>query len=150
MAESIKPVRLLRHSELSRMFRMLTPMPRSILLSIVGAFLLFPGLADAEPLSYYSCDIAQEKLVKAQRTLNAADTKLRHLQRDEALIRTELWACSPGEVVSLARTRRCGRAQHGLPAFMKQTIEATYRVDELQQAVHERHDWQKKVCEVTE
>lgn len=114
-----------------------------------GALLLFPALAGAEPLSYYSCDIAQEKLVKAERSLKAADVDLRDAQREEALIRTELWTCLPGGVFSLARSRRCGRAHDGLSNTMKQTIEATYRVEDLQETVHERHAWHMKVCGAT-
>ena len=123
-------------------------MHRSVLLALTGLILLTTTLY-AEPYQYYSCDIAQEKLVKAQRVLKAANVDLRDAQREEDLIRTELWTCSPGGVISLARTRRCGHAHDSLPDFMKQTIEATYRVEELQQAVHERHDWQQKVCEAT-
>ncbi len=119
------------------------------LLSIFGVLLLFPSLVGAEPMSYYSCDIAQEKLVKAQKALKIADTDLRDARHEEELIRTELWTCSPGGVVSLARTRRCGRAHDSLPDFMKQTIQASYRVEELQQAVHDRHDRQMKVCAAT-
>ena len=121
----------------------------SVFLTLLGILLLFPALAGAEPLSYYSCDIAQEKLVKAERSLKAADIDLRNAQRDEELIRTELWTCLPGRVFSLARTRRCGHAHDALPDTMKQTIEATYRVEELQQAVHKRQDWHMKVCATT-
>ncbi len=124
-------------------------MPLSLLLSIFGAILLFPTFADAEPLSYFSCDIAREKLVKAQRALKTADIRLRDAQRDEELIRTELWTCLPGGVVSLARTRRCSRAHDGLPDFMKQAINAKYHITELQQTVRDRHDWQMKVCAAT-
>lgn len=124
-------------------------MPLSVLLALFGTLLLFPTHAGAEPLSYYSCAIAQEKLVKAQRALKAADTDLRNAQRDEELIRIELWTCLPGRVFSLARTRRCGHAHDALPSTMKQTIEATYLVEKLQQAVHERQVWQMKVCEAT-
>ena len=120
------------------------------LLSMFAVLVLFPALNEAEALSYFSCDTAQEKLVKAQKALKAAGTALQDAQREEELIRTELWTCSPGGVFSLARTRRCGRAHDSLPDFMKQTIDATYRVTELEQTVRERYDWQQKVCEVTE
>ena len=119
------------------------------LLSMFAVLVLFPALVDAEQVSYYSCDIALEKLVKAQRTLKAADTKLRDAQREEALIRTELWTCSPGGVFSLARTRRCGHAHYALPNTIKQTIEAAYHVEKLKQTVHERQVWHLKVCEAT-
>ena len=121
----------------------------SVLLTLFGTLLLFPALAGAEPLSYYSCDIAQEKLVKAERSLKAAGIELRDARRDEELIRTELWTCLPGRVFSLSRTRRCGHAHDTLPDNMKQTIEATYRVEELQQKVHERQTWHMKVCGTT-
>ena len=121
----------------------------SILLSIVGALLLFPTLAGAGPLSYYSCDISLEKLVKTERALKAAETDLQNAEREEKLIRKELRICLPDGVFPLARTRRCSYAHDGLLNTMKQTIEATYRVEELQEDVYERHDWQKKTCEAT-
>ena len=124
-------------------------MPRSILLSIFSALLLFPALAGAGPLSYYSCDISQEKLVKAERALKAAETDLQNAEREEKLIRKELRICLPDGVFPLARTRRCSYAHDGLLNTMKQTIKATYRVEELQQALYERHNWQKKVCKAT-
>ncbi len=129
---------------------MLNPMPHFILLAIFGALLLFPALAGAGPLSYYSCDSSQEKLGKAERALKAAETDLQNAEREEALIRTELRTCLPGGVFPLARTRRCSYAHDGLLNMMKQTIHATYRVTELQQTVRDRHDWQKKVCAATE
>ncbi len=128
---------------------MLTPMPRSILFSIFGALLLFPALAGARPLSYYSCDSSQEKLVKAERALKAAETDLLNAERKEERIRTELRTCLPSGVFPLARTRRCSYAHDGLLNMMKQTIHATYRVTELQQTVRDRHNWHMKVCKVT-
>ncbi len=119
------------------------------LLSIFGVLLLFPALAGAGPLSYYSCDISLEKLVKTERALKAAETDLQNAEREEELIRTELRTCLPRGVFPLARTRRCSYAHDGLLNMMKQTIEATYRVEELQQAVHERQVWQMKVCQAT-
>jgi hypothetical protein len=115
-------------------------------LACLSALLLFPGLKDAEALSYYSCDIGQEKLVKVHRSLKTAHTDLRAAQREEELIRAELWTCLPGGIKSLARTRRCGHARHDLPATMKQTIDATYRVQEIQKVVQDRHAWQMKIC----
>lgn len=123
-----------------------TIISRSVLFALA---LVVMSTSPASAVSYYSCEIAQEKLVKAQRALTVADRALRDAQREEELLRTELWTCLPGGVVSLARTQRCDRAHHGLPDTMKQTIETTYRVEQWQQTVHDRHAWQTKVCGVT-
>ncbi len=124
-------------------------MPLSVLLTLFGTLLLFPAFVGAEPLSYYSCDIAKEKLVKAQRTLKTVREELRKSQRQEQYARAELWTCVPGGTFSLARTRRCGHVRDHLPTTIKQTIAATHRVEEEQEAVSARQTWQMKVCVTT-
>ena len=123
-------------------------MSRSVLL---GMFCLlgFVSPLSAMPVTYYSCEIAEEKLVKAQAALKAAQEEQRVMQRQEQMVRAELEVCRPGGLVSLHRARRCADARKNLPDIMTHTVEATHRVQDYQQEVRDRQAWQTKVCEPT-
>ena len=123
-------------------------MPLSALLAMLGV-LLFASVVSAVPLSYYSCEIAQEKLAKAHTALKTAQDELLAVQRDEEFVCAELWTCLPGRTFSLDRARRCRQARGDLPNAIKHTIAATHRVQEHQQAASDRHVWQLKVCGIT-
>ena len=101
------------------------------------------------PVAYYSCEIAEEKLVKAQRALKAAQEQQRAMQRQDQVVRAEIEVCRPGGLVSLHRARRCAQARKNLPTIVTHTVEATHRVQDLQQEVRNRQAWQTKVCNAT-
>ncbi len=123
-------------------------MSRSVLLTMLGLLVCTSPVA-AMPVAYHSCEMAEEKLIKAQIALKAAQQEQRVIQRQEQMVRAELEVCRPGGLVSLHRARRCAQARKNLPTIMTHTVEATHRVQDYQQEVRDRQAWQTKVCNAT-